>query len=106
MNQAAHPPVLAIQVGNSRVKLATFRGEDPEEVVFVAKDDLAGAIEAATRLYESIGAEPDSSVVIASVNKPVSDALTSAPASTRARARALTVCSTRPLPTASFARPA
>ena len=78
MNQAAHPPVLAIQVGNSRVKLATFRGEDPEEVVFVAKDDLAGAIEAATRLYESIGAEPDSSVVIASVNKPVSDALTSA----------------------------
>ena len=78
MTPSPQPPVLAIQVGNTRIKLAAFRGEDPEEVVFVAKDDLAGAVEAATRLYESIGAEPDSSVVVASVNKPVSDALVGA----------------------------
>ena len=78
MTPTPQPPVLAIQVGNTRIKLAAFRGEDPDEVVFVAKDDLAGAVEAATRLYESIGAELDSSVVIASVNKPVSDALVGA----------------------------
>jgi type III pantothenate kinase len=78
MHEPNQPPVLAIQVGNTRVKLATFRGEDPEEVVFIAKDDMAAAIEAATRLYESIGAEADSSVVVASVNKPVSEALVSA----------------------------
>jgi len=78
MPQPAQPPVLAIQVGNTRIKMAVFRSEDPEEVVFIAKDDLAGAIEAAGRLYESIGAEADASVVIASVNKPVSDALVGA----------------------------
>ena len=78
MNAPEQPPVLAIQVGNTRIKIAVFRGEDPLEVVFIAKDDLAGAVEAATRLYESIGAEPDSSVVVASVNKPVSDALVGA----------------------------
>ena len=78
MTESTQPPVLAIQVGNSRIKLAVFRGEDPDEVVFIAKDDTAGAVEAATRLYETIGAEVDSSVVIASVNKPVSDALVGA----------------------------
>lgn len=78
MHEANHPPVLAIQVGNTRIKLAAFRGEEPDEVVFIAKDDLAGAIQAATRLYESIGAEVGSSVVVASVNKPVSDALVGA----------------------------
>jgi len=78
MHAPQQPPVLAIQVGNTRIKLATFRGEDPDEVVFIAKDDLAGAIEAALRLYEAIGAEVDSSVVVASVNKPVSDALVGA----------------------------
>jgi len=78
MTQPAQPPVLAIQVGNTRIKMAVFRGEDPDEVVFIAKEDLAGAVEAALRLYEAIGAEPDSSVVIASVNKPVSDALVGA----------------------------
>jgi len=77
MPESAQPPVLAIQVGNSRIKLAVFRGEDPDEVVFIAKDDVAGAVEAATRLYETIGAEIESSVVVASVNKPVSDALVS-----------------------------
>lgn len=78
MHEVNHPPVLAIQVGNTRIKIAAFRGEDPDEVVFIAKDDLAGAIEAATRLYESIGAEVGASVVVASVNKPVSDALVGA----------------------------
>ena len=78
MTPSPQPPVLAIQVGNTRIKLAAFRGEDPDEVVFVAKDDLAGAVEAALRLYEIVGAETDSSVVVASVNKPVSDALVSA----------------------------
>ena len=62
MHAPQQPPVLAIQVGNTRIKLAAFRGEDPEETVFVAKDDLA----------------VDSSVVVASVNKPVSDALVGA----------------------------
>jgi hypothetical protein len=85
MTQPAQPPVLAIQVGNTRIKMAVFRGEDPDEVVFIAKEDLAGAVEAALRLYEAIGAEPDSSVVIASVNKPVSDALVGASNSTATR---------------------
>ena len=75
MKDTRQPPVLAIQVGNTRIKLAAFLQHDPEETVFVATDDLAGAVEAAARLYESIGAEPDCSVVVASVNPPVSDAL-------------------------------
>ncbi len=75
MKDNRQPPVLAIQVGNTRIKLAAFLQNDPEEIVFVATDDLAGAVEAATRLYESVGAEPDCSVVVASVNPPASDAL-------------------------------
>lgn len=75
MKDSRLPPVLAISVGNTRVKIAVFSGHEPDEAVFVAKDDLAGAVEAAARLYESIGAEPDASVVVASVNAPVSDAL-------------------------------
>ena len=75
MKDNRQPPVLAISVGNTRIKLAAFGQDDPDETVFVAKDDLAGAVEAATRLYETIGAEPDASVVVASVNPPVSDAL-------------------------------
>lgn len=75
MKDTRQPPVLAIQVGNTRIKLAAFLQNDPLETVFVKTDDLAGAVEAATRLYESIGAEPDCSVVVASVNPPVSDAL-------------------------------
>ena len=75
MKDNRQPSVLAISVGNTRIKLAAFGSEDPDETVFVAKDDLAGAVEAATRLYETIGAEPDASVVVASVNPPVSDAL-------------------------------
>jgi type III pantothenate kinase len=75
MQHEQQPPVLTIQVGNTRTKLAVFRENDPDEVVFVAKDDLAGTLEAATRLYESIGAEHDASVLVASVNRPVSDKL-------------------------------
>jgi len=39
------PPVLAIQVGNTRIKLGLFRSGDPEEVVFVPREDLAAAVE-------------------------------------------------------------
>ncbi|MFM7052379.1 MAG: type III pantothenate kinase [Planctomycetota bacterium] len=78
MNESRQPPVLAVQVGNTRIKLAVFRSEDPDEVVLVPKADTAAAIEAAVRLYESIGAEPDAAVLVASVNKPVSDALVAA----------------------------
>lgn len=75
MKDTRQPPVLAIQVGNTRIKLAAFVQNEPEETVFVKTDDLAGAVEAAARLYETVGAEPDCSVVLASVNKPVSDTL-------------------------------
>jgi type III pantothenate kinase len=75
MKDTRQPPVLAIQVGNTRIKLAAFQQDEPEETVFVPTEDLAAAVEAATRLYETIGAEPDCSVVVASVNPPVSDAL-------------------------------
>jgi type III pantothenate kinase len=75
MPDDTQPPVLAIQVGNTRIKLAVFRSADPDETVLVAKEDLAGAIGHATRMYESIGAEPDAAVVVASVNDPVSKEL-------------------------------
>ena len=78
MQHESQPPVLAIQVGNTRTKLAVFRDADPDEVVFLAKDDIAGAVEAALRLYESIGAEHDASVLVASVNPAVSNKLVSA----------------------------
>ncbi len=71
-------PVLAIQVGNTRIKFAVFRNGEPDEVSFVAKEDLASAIELAVKLYETIGAEADSAVLIASVNAPVATALVSA----------------------------
>lgn len=78
MHESTQPPVLAIQVGNTRIKLACFRAEDPDETVFVEKKDVAAAVEAAARLFEPISSEADASVVIASVNKPVSDALAGA----------------------------
>ena len=78
MPEASQPPVLAIQVGNTRIKLAVFRGTDPEEVVFLPKEDITGAAETAMRMYEMIGADVDSAVLVASVNKPVSDALVGA----------------------------
>jgi D-alanyl-D-alanine carboxypeptidase (penicillin-binding protein 5/6) len=59
MKDTRQPPVLAIQIGNTRIKLAVFQGVDPEETVFVEKADLAGAVEAAAQLYELIGAESD-----------------------------------------------
>ena len=78
MPEPHQPPVLAIQVGNTRIKLAVFRGEDPEETLLLPKADIPAAIEAAVRMHESIAAEPDGSVLVASVNKPVSDALVAA----------------------------
>jgi type III pantothenate kinase len=76
MSMTPHqPPVLAIQVGNTRIKLALFKSGDPEEVVFVAREDLAAAIEAATRLFELIGAEPDAAVLVADVDRTTGDAL-------------------------------
>jgi type III pantothenate kinase len=75
MKDTRQPPVLAIQIGNTRIKLAVFQGVDPEETVFVEKADLAGAVEAAAQLYELIGAESDASVVVASVNEPVAGPL-------------------------------
>ena len=76
MSMTPHqPPVLAIQVGNTRIKLGLFKSGDPEEVVFVPREDLAAAIEAATRLFEVIGAEPDASVLVADVDRATGDAL-------------------------------
>jgi type III pantothenate kinase len=75
MQKQQQPPVLAIQVGNTRIKIAVFRHDDPEEVVFLSKDDVSGAVEKAASMYESIGAEADASVVVASVHPKTSTAL-------------------------------
>lgn len=78
MQKPHQPPTLAIQVGNTRIKLAIFRDADPEDVVFLPKDDVASAVEKAAAMYESIGAEADASVVVASVNPKISTTLVSA----------------------------
>ena len=78
MSDSHQPPVLAIQVGNTRIKFAIFREKEPSEVAFISKDDVPGAIELAMKLYEMIGAEVDSAVLVASVNAPVATALVSA----------------------------
>jgi len=78
MQKPQQPPVLAIQVGNTRIKLAVFRTDDPEEAVFLSKDDLSAAVEKAASMYESIGAEADASVVVASVHPKISTALVGA----------------------------
>jgi len=78
MQKPHQPPTLAIQVGNTRIKLAIFRDADPEDVVFLPKDDVASAVEKAAAMYESIGAEADASVVVASVNPKISTALVGA----------------------------
>lgn len=75
MQKPHQPPVLAIQVGNTRIKLAVFRDGDPEETAFLAKDDVAGAVEKAATMYESIGADAEASVVVASVHAKISTAL-------------------------------
>lgn len=75
METDSNAAVLAIQVGNSRIKFGAFRGAEPEEIAFVAVDDLPLAVATALRLYELVGAETDSSVLLASVNKPVSEKL-------------------------------
>lgn len=78
MKTPHQPPVLAIQVGNSRIKLAVFRGEDPDETVFVPCSEAARAAEEAMRLFESIGEDPEASVLVASVNAPISEPLVGA----------------------------
>lgn len=78
MQKPHQPPVLVIQVGNTRIKLAVFRDSDPEDVAFIAKDDVAGALEKAAAMYESIGTDAEASVVVASVHPKTSAALTGA----------------------------
>ena len=78
MQKPHQPPVLAIQVGNTRIKIAVFRDGDPEETAFLAKDDVAGAVEKAAAMYESIGADAEASVVVASVHPKISTTLSGA----------------------------
>jgi type III pantothenate kinase len=78
MQKPHQPPVLAIQVGNTRVKLAVFRDADPDDAAFLPKDDIAAIVEKASAMYESIGAETEASVVVASVQPKISAALVGA----------------------------
>ncbi|MDZ4756153.1 MAG: type III pantothenate kinase [Phycisphaerae bacterium] len=74
------PPLLAIQVGNSRIQLGLFRDDALDQVpdrVRLPSDDAAAAVSEVTRLWEEIKDEPHAVIVIASVNEKASHPLES-----------------------------
>jgi type III pantothenate kinase len=76
MNASA-PPLLAVQVGNTRTQLGLFRHEELGETVRFASADLAAIVAEATRLWDSIREEPQAAIALASVNEKAAASLQS-----------------------------
>lgn len=70
-----HAHVLAVSVGNSRIKFGLFHGTELDKSEAVPNDRID---EAVRRILEIASASPDCRVVVASVNNPVADRLCAA----------------------------
>jgi type III pantothenate kinase len=69
------PPLLAVQVGNTRVQLGLFVDEKLDRSFRFANDDAAAIIAEAVRLWGEISDEPQASIMLASVNEKASKPL-------------------------------
>ncbi|MBL9121648.1 MAG: type III pantothenate kinase [Phycisphaerae bacterium] len=63
------PPVLAVQVGNTRVQLGLLLGGMAEQTFRFANTDIAAIVAEAVRLWDEIKDEPQAAVMLASVNE-------------------------------------
>ena len=75
--QSSAPPLLAVQVGNTRTQLGLFRQDELVENRRFANADLASIVDEAARLWESIRGEAQSAIALASVNDKVAKPLES-----------------------------
>ncbi len=63
------PPVLAVQVGNTRVQLGLLLAGTAEQTFRFANTDIAAIVAEAVRLWDEIKDEPQAVVMLASVNE-------------------------------------
>lgn len=73
----SNPPLLAIQVGNTRVQLGRFAADGLEESLRLPKGDLAAIVAEVTRLWEGMRGEPQAAIALASVNEKTAQPLES-----------------------------
>jgi type III pantothenate kinase len=71
------PPLLAVQVGNTRVQLGLFLDEKLERSHRFPSGDIAAIVAEAVRLWEEIKDEPQAAVMLASVNEKVAKTIES-----------------------------
>lgn len=72
------PPLLAVQVGNTRVQLGLFVEERLERASRHASGDIAAIVADAVAMWDEIKDEPQASVMLASVNEKAASSLQSA----------------------------
>lgn len=71
------PPILAVQVGNTRVQLGLFDDDRLDQSFRFPNTDVAAIVAEATRLWEEIKDEPQAAIVLASVNEKAAKPLQS-----------------------------
>jgi type III pantothenate kinase len=74
------PPILAIQIGNTRVQLGLFRqddGSEPPETTRHLAGDSAAIVADVARLWQEIKDESQAAIVLASVNEKAAKPLES-----------------------------
>ncbi|MFO0829347.1 MAG: type III pantothenate kinase [Phycisphaerales bacterium] len=69
------PPLLALQVGNTRVQVGRFDDEHLEESLRFRSDDLPAIVQATSRIWADIRGEPQAAIALASVNSKAADPL-------------------------------
>jgi type III pantothenate kinase len=71
------PPLLALQVGNTRVQLGRFEDERLAESLRFPNNDLAAIVNEVTRIWGDMKDEAQAAIAIASVNEKVAKPLQS-----------------------------
>ncbi|MEM7230237.1 MAG: type III pantothenate kinase [Planctomycetota bacterium] len=74
---ANDPNILAISIGNSRVQIGRFHGGDLSQVERFSNDSLPALVQHLQSVWTAIDEDDRPSVLIASVNEPVADSLSS-----------------------------
>jgi type III pantothenate kinase len=71
------PPILAVQIGNTRVQLGLFDDEKLDQSFRFANDDIAAIVAQAAKLWDEIKDEPQAAIMFASVNEKAAKPLQS-----------------------------
>lgn len=72
------PPILAVQIGNTRVQLGLFDDEKLDQSFRFANDDIAAIVAQAAKLLDEIkDGKPQAAIMFASVNEKAAKPLQS-----------------------------